>query len=151
MLTPEDIDKQQFSKQFKGYAVEEVDDFLEELTNDYEVLMLANKKQEDKIKELEAKIDGLSTNTNVLQETLLIAKQTADEMRRRAEEEAKMIVGEAKKMLEDRAGNIDQIIEEKQNTLKFLQNEIETYKAKAERMLIEQLEVLKKIEEQQQN
>ena len=54
-------------------------------------------------------------------------------------------------MLEDRAGNIDQIIEEKQNTLKFLQNEIETYKAKAERMLIEQLEVLKKIEEQQQN
>ena len=151
MLTPEDIDKQQFSKQFKGYAVEEVDDFLEELTNDYEVLMLANKKQEDKIKELEAKIDGLSTNTNVLQETLLIAKQTADEMRRRAEEEANMIVGEAKKMLEDRAGNIDQIIEEKQNTLKFLQNEIETYKAKAERMLIEQLDVLKKIEEQQQN
>jgi divIVA family protein len=151
MLTPEDIDKQQFSKQFKGYAVEEVDDFLEELTNDYEVLMLANKKQEDKIKELEAKIDGLSTNTNVLQETLLIAKQTADEMRRRAEEEANMIVGEAKKMLEDRAGNIDQIIEEKQNTLKFLQNEIETYKAKAERMLIEQLEVLKKVEEQQQN
>lgn len=62
-----------------------------------------------------------------------------------------MIVGEAKKMLEDRAGNIDQIIEEKQNTLKFLQNEIETYKAKVERMLIEQLEVLKKIEEQQQN
>ena len=151
MLTPEDIDKQQFSKQFKGYAVEEVDDFLEELTNDYEVLMLANKKQEDKIKELEAKIDGLSTNTNVLQETLLIAKQTADEMRRRAEEEANMIVGEAKKMLEDRAGNIDQIIEEKQNTLNFLKNEIETYKAKAERMLIEQLEILKKIEEQQQN
>lgn len=94
---------------------------------------------------------GLSTNTNVLQETLLIAKQTADEMRRRAEEEANMIVREAKKMLEDRAGNIDRIIEEKQNTLKFLQNEIETYKAKAERMLIEQLEVLKKIEEQQQN
>ena len=151
MLTPEDIDKQQFSKQFKGYAVEEVDDFLEELTNDYEVLMLANKKQEDKIKELEAKIDGLSTNTNVLQETLLIAKQTADEMRRRAEEEANMIVGEAKKMLEDRAGNIDQIIEEKQNTLNFLKNEIETYKAKAERMLIEQLEIVKKIEEQQQN
>ena len=148
MLTPEDIDKQQFSKQFKGYAVEEVDDFLEELTNDYEVLMLANKKQEDKIKELEAKIDGLSTNTNVLQETLLIAKQTADEMRRRAEEEANMIVGEAKKMLEDRAGNIDQIIQEKQDTLEFLKKEIEEYKSKAERMLIEQLEILKKIEEQ---
>ena len=81
MLTPEDIDRQQFSKQFKGYAVEEVDDFLEELTNDYEVLMLANKKQEDKIKELEIKLNSVSTNTNVLQETLLIAKQTADEMK----------------------------------------------------------------------
>ena len=72
-------------------------------------------------------------------------------MKKRAEEEASIIVGEAKKMLDDRAGNIDQIIEEKQNTLNFLKNEIETYKAKAERMLIEQLEILKKIEEQQQN
>ena len=72
-------------------------------------------------------------------------------MKNTAEEEASIIVGEAKKMLEDRAGNIDQIIEEKQNTLNFLKNEIETYKAKAERMLIEQLEILKKIEEQQQN
>mgnify|MGYP000908698686 CR=1 FL=1 len=106
---------------------------------------------EDKIKELETKLNSVSTNTNVLQETLLIAKQTADEMKKRAEEEASIIVGEAKKMLEDRAGNIDQIIEEKQNTLNFLKNEIETYKAKAERMLIEQLEILKKIEEQQQN
>jgi len=70
MLTPEDIDKQQFSKQFKGYAVEEVDDFLEELTNDYEVLMLANKKQEDKIKELEAKIGPINkykcTSRNII-------------------------------------------------------------------------------------
>ena len=143
MLTPEDIDRQQFSKQFKGYAVEEVDDFLEELTNDYEVLMLANKKQEDRIKDLETKLEGISNNTNILQETLLIAKQTADDMKKRAEEEANIIVAEAKKMLEDRAGNIDQIIQEKQDTL-----EIETYKAKAEKMLIEQLEILKKIEEQ---
>ena len=103
MLTPEDIDRQQFSKQFKGYAVEEVDDFLEELTNDYEVLMLANKKQEDRIKDLETKLEGISNNTNILQETLLIAKQTADDMKKRAEEEANIIVAEAKKMLEDRA------------------------------------------------
>ena len=70
MLTPEDIDRQQFSKQFKGYAVEEVDDFLEELTNDYEVLMLANKKQEDRIKDLETKLEGISNNTNILQEII---------------------------------------------------------------------------------
>ena len=143
MLTPEDIDRQQFSKQFKGYAVEEVDDFLEELTNDYEVLMLANKKQEDRIKDLETKLEGISNNTNILQEfdeVILNPKIV--------EEEANIIVAEAKKMLEDRAGNIDQIIQEKQDTLEFLKKEIEEYKSKAERMLIEQLEILKKIEEQ---
>ena len=69
-------------------------------------------------------------------------------MKKRAEEEANIIVAEAKKMLEDRAGNIDQIIQEKQDTLEFLKKEIEEYKSKAERMLIEQLEILKKIEEQ---
>ena len=39
MLTPLDIENKKFSKQMmNGYSVEEVDDFLDELTEDYEKL-----------------------------------------------------------------------------------------------------------------
>ncbi len=42
MLTPLDIDNKKFSRSMRGYSVEEVDDFLEELTNDYERLYREN-------------------------------------------------------------------------------------------------------------
>lgn len=146
MLTPIDIDNQQFGRQFKGYDVDEVDDFLEEISNDYEKLMISNQKQEEKIKELEAKLESAASNQNILQDTLLIAKQSADDMRRRAEEEANKIIGEAEALLADRAGNIDQIIEEKRQTLERLTNEIAIFKAKTEAMLVSQLELLKGID-----
>ena len=38
MLTPLDIEKKKFSKKINGYSVEEVDDFLDELTLEYERL-----------------------------------------------------------------------------------------------------------------
>lgn len=36
MLTPLDIENKRFSKTLKGYNVDEVDDFLDQLTIDYE-------------------------------------------------------------------------------------------------------------------
>ena len=38
MLTPLDIENKRFSKTLKGYNVDEVDDFLDQLTIDYEKL-----------------------------------------------------------------------------------------------------------------
>ena len=52
MITPLDIENKKFSKQMmNGYSVEEVDDFLDELTVDYsrnykEVAELKNKVEE---------------------------------------------------------------------------------------------------------
>ena len=43
MLTPLDIENKKFSKQMmNGYNVDEVDDFLDELTADYEKLCREN-------------------------------------------------------------------------------------------------------------
>ena len=41
MLTPLDIENKKFAKQMvNGYSVDEVDDFLDELTRDYEKLQI---------------------------------------------------------------------------------------------------------------
>ena len=46
MLTPLDIENQRFSKSLKGYNLDEVDDFLDQLTIDYEKLYKENNKRE---------------------------------------------------------------------------------------------------------
>ena len=40
MITPNDIENKQFRRAGKGYAPDEVDDFLDQLTVDYEKLLL---------------------------------------------------------------------------------------------------------------
>ena len=51
MITPLDIENKRFSKQMvNGYSVEEVDDFLDELTVDYT-------KNYKEVNELRAKVD----------------------------------------------------------------------------------------------
>ena len=50
MLTPLDIENKKFSKQMmNGYNVDEVDDFLDELTVDYEKMYKQSNENEAKI------------------------------------------------------------------------------------------------------
>ena len=42
MLTPVDIHNQEFKRSFRGYDMEEIDDFLDQVVNDYEKLYREN-------------------------------------------------------------------------------------------------------------
>ena len=57
MLTPLDIENKKFSKQMmNGYSVEEVDDFLDELTADYEKIYKEVAEAKNKIEDLQKSI-----------------------------------------------------------------------------------------------
>ena len=86
MLTPIDIDNEKFGRQFKGYDVDEVDNFLARVSDDYEQLMLKNKELQDKIEEMEAILSQYKSVESSIQDTLLIAKKTTDTIKREAEE-----------------------------------------------------------------
>lgn len=149
MLTPIDIDNKQFSRQLKGYNVDEVDDFLDEISADYERAMLMNKNLEDKISELENILQEYKNAEGSLQDTLLIAKQTADNIRQSAETEANKVLDEAEKVYRDKTGNIDGIIEEKKQELNNIQESINVFKRKSEALLVAQLEILKTFEDEE--
>lgn len=149
MLTPIDIDNKQFSRQLKGYNVDEVDDFLDEISADYERSMLMNKNLEDKISELENILQEYKNAEGSLQDTLLIAKQTADNIRQSAEAEANKVLDEAEKVYRDKTGNIDGIIEGKKQELNNIQESINVFKRKSEALLVAQLEILKTFEDEE--
>lgn len=149
MLTPIDIDNKQFSRQLKGYNVDEVDDFLDEISADYERAMLMNKNLEDKISELENILQEYKNAEGSLQDTLLIAKQTADNIRQSAEVEANKVLDEAEKVYRDKTGNIDGIIEGKKQELNNIQESINVFKRKSEALLVAQLEILKTFEDEE--
>ena len=146
MLTPLDIENKKFSKQMmNGYSVEEVDDFLDELTEDYEKLYKEVSENKNKLDELTESIGKYRNIENTLQNTLVMAQTAADDMKNAAKKEAEQIINEAQTEAKQAAMELEQKINLKKKELEDLEKQFDVYKAKMESLLISQLELLKEV------
>ncbi len=146
MLTPLDIENKKFSKQMmNGYSVEEVDDFLDDLTKDYEKLYKDVAEYKDKLEDLEDSIGKYKNIEGTLQNTLVMAQTAADDVRNLAKQQAEQIVNEAQATAKQKVLELEQQITLKKKEYDDLQKEFDVYKAKMESLLISQLELLKDV------
>ena len=144
MITPLDIENKRFSKQMvNGYSVEEVDDFLDELTIDYEKIYKQVGEATKKASDMEEELKKYKNIENTLQNTLVMAQTTADEIKELAKQQADQIVKEAQGTAKQEVIEIEQSIVTKRKELEDLEKQIDVYKAKMESLLISQLELLK--------
>ena len=146
MLTPLEIENKKFSKQLvNGYNVDEVDEFLDILTQDYEKLYKENTELRSRIEELNENLVHYQTIENTLQNTLLMAQSTAEEVKKVAKQQADQIVNDAQANARKEATALEQQILMKRKELEDAQKQFVIYKAKMEALLISQLELLKDI------
>lgn len=95
-ITPMDIRQQQFTvKMFRGFDVQEVDTFLEDVAQDYEALVRENTLLKEQLQVLEDRTRGLEERERVLQQTLVTTQRLTEEMKESARREAALAVREA--------------------------------------------------------
>ena len=157
MITPLDIENKKFSKQMmNGYNVEDVDDFLDELVVDYEKNYKELAEANEKIERLTNDLEQYKNLENTLQNTLVMAQTTAEEVKTVAKQQADQIVNEAKAKAEEiqKEGNetslkkldeIDKQIAIKERRFEEIKKQFDVYKAKMESLLISQEELIKEI------
>ena len=146
MYTPLDIENKKFSKQMmNGYSVEEVDDFLDELTVDYEKIYKQSTESNTKIESLMQELEKYKNIESTLQNTLIMAQSTADEIKKVAKQEADQLIREAQGKAKEATMEIEKDIAIKTKELDDLQKQFDVYKAKMESLLISQLELIKDI------
>lgn len=146
MITPLDIENKKFSKQMvNGYSVEEIDDFLDQLTLDYEKMYKENIESRNKIEELNNSLEHYKSIESTLQGTLLMAQTTAEEVKSVARQQAEQILNEAQASAKEAVGTLDNEIVMKKKELEDIQKQFDIYKAKMESLLISQLELLKEV------
>lgn len=144
MITPLDIENKKFSKRaLNGYSTEEVDDFLDELTIDYEKIYKEASEAKNKIESLNAEVEKYRQMESTLQSTLLMAQNAAEEIKNSARVEADKVLSNAQTAAQSQMSNIDASILTKQKELQDLKDQIANYKAKMESLLVSQLELLK--------
>lgn len=141
-LTPLDIHNKEFARGFRGYDEDEVNEFLDQIIKDYEMVIREKKELYERVQELEDKLNHFSNIENTLNKSILIAQESAEDVKRNADKEAKLIIKESEK-------NADRIINEALAKSRKVSLEIEELKKQASvyrmrfRMLLEaQLEML---------
>ena len=157
MITPLDIENKKFSKQMmNGYNVEDVDDFLDELVIDYEKNYKELAEANDKIDKLTSELEQYKNLEKTLQNTLVMAQTTAEEVKVVAKQQAEQLISEAKAKADEiqRESNensmkkLDEIEEQiaiKEKRFEEVRKQFDVYKAKMESLLISQEELIKEI------
>ena len=146
MLTPLDIENKKFSKQMmNGYSVNEVDEFLDELTADYEQLYKETTDSKNKIADMQEEMAKYKNIESTLNNTLIMAQTAAEDVKNLAKQQADNILSEAQANAKQAVTELEQEIALKQKELEDLQKQFDVYKAKMESLLISQLELLKEV------
>ena len=126
-----------------GYSVDEVDDFLDDLTVEYEKLFKENAEYKNDIVRLKEDMEHYKAIESTLQNTLVMAQTTAEDVKNVAKQQAEQIIAEAKLNAEKEVDYLENEISLKKKELEDIQREFDVYKAKMESLLISQLELLK--------
>ncbi len=146
MITPLELENKKFNKQVvNGYNTDDVDDFLDQLTVEYQKMYKENTEYKAKIEELNNSLSHYKTIESTLQNTLVMAQSTAEEVKNVARQQAEQIVKDAQGTARQAADELTQQIAMKQKEMDDMQKQFDIYKAKTEALLISQLELLKDI------
>lgn len=94
-LTPLDIQNHRFATRFRGLDPVEVESFLSLLAEDYETLLRERDALADRVRNLERRVEELSQNEKILQDTLIMAQTLSEDLKRTAMKESEVLVSEA--------------------------------------------------------
>ncbi len=94
-LTPLDIRHKEFKRGMRGYADVEVDEFLDEVADEFERVFKDNIDLGERVEAPEPQVSGYKRFEETLQKTLVSAQASAEELRQNSAKEAQLILHEA--------------------------------------------------------
>ncbi|HWI63717.1 MAG TPA: DivIVA domain-containing protein [Symbiobacteriaceae bacterium] len=96
-LTPLDIHNKDFATQtFKGYKRDDVDEFLDQIVTEFDRMIKENDRLKTQIEDLTTKLEQYRTLEDTINRTLVVAQETAEEVKANAKKNADLIIQEAR-------------------------------------------------------
>lgn len=148
MLTPQEVAQRSFSKaSFGGYNMAMVDDFLDEVTADYEALFNENALLKQKLGVLSGKIREYQSTEEAMRKTLLAAQQMSETMVKDAEGKCAQMLSDAENRSETMRTEIEDGLSAEAEKLAAAKASVEQYKAQIRAVCQQQLEYLEQLDQ----
>jgi cell division initiation protein len=132
-----ELDRTKLKKGFRGYDPKDVDRMLQEAADTVQELIADKEKLEDEVARQQTEIERLKRDDRLVQDALISAQRTADEIRASARKEADTILEDARQM----AGNEALVI---RNEAEQIAQDIERLKAERKRYIDDMRLILEK-------
>ncbi len=136
-ITPRDIKEMQFNMKIRGFDPEEVKNFLDMVSSEFEKVIMENNDLKNKVKRLENELEEYRNKDEKLDKILVTAQNFAENEKERIEKEIEMKYKEADL-------NIKEMMQDAENRKAELESEIDRLKSKKKRMIREYERFLKK-------
>lgn len=124
-ITPVDIQNKEFERSFRGYDVEDVDEFLDRIAGDLEKLIRENMELKEQVGNLIEKNKNYQKLEETMHNAIVVAQETADEVKLTAKREADLIrreaENEAKHIVDDARYRSGKILNEREDLFKQVQ------------------------------
>lgn len=141
-LTPMEIHNKDFRRKFRGYDPDEVDQFLDNVVEDYESLYKENMDLKERLRVSKECIESYKTIEDTLKETLITAQKAADELVASSQKRAEVIVSSAEsesaKILSHGKDSLLEIVKEQEEYKKRL----DIFKIKFRKLLEAEMELI---------
>ncbi|MFD1392988.1 DivIVA domain-containing protein [Lacticaseibacillus jixianensis] len=153
-LSPLDIHNKEFNHRMRGLDEDQVNDFLAQIIKDYSASLKQNEEMEGQLKELQDKNKYFNDLKDALNQSILVAQEAADKVKKNADAEAALIQSKAEKtsqdMLTSATEKANQIVKDASDKAKAitvqtedLKRQTRVFRQRLQVMLESQLEVVK--------
>lgn len=148
MLTPQEVAQRSFGKaSFGGYNMAMVDDFLDELTADYETLFNENALLKQKLGVLSGKIREYQSTEESMRKAFLAAQQMSDKLVKETEEKCATMLSQAENQSSARLQEINHGLSSEEAKLQAAQRSVEQYKAQIRAVCQKQMDYLDQLDQ----
>lgn len=142
-----DIHNKEFERSFRGYNEDEVDQFLDNIVDEFEKIYKENMEMKERISILMDQISQFRTMEKTLKDTLVTAQKTADEVTSVAQQKAKLILREAEEQARQIRANANQDVVEANKEQFEIKKQIRILKMKIRTLLESQIEEIDQLAE----
>lgn len=112
-VKPIDVRRKEFKNGFRGYDANQVDDFLDEVADDFERVFAEAGRMREEIQVLKGRLEQFEELESSIRAALVHAEKAAEDLRRSAAREAEMTVREARehshRILADSSGRVERV------------------------------------------
>ena len=143
MLTPQDRENKVFKRGMRGYDVEEVESFLQEVCDSYEKLYKENLVAKERISMLSDAVKQYKSMEDTLQNALAVAQRSGEDVKKNAYGKAEVILKDAENQAAEIINHSAQEVAKVTYQYEQMKRSVEVFRAKVVSLLNAQLDIIK--------